>query len=223
MSRRRYRRPNVINTPGSFETRLSLLLDLPEPGVRNGAYEVVRTDLIREEREARERAEELQQLLTAVTADSRARAASRGLAAQAELAGYARGYRAGLRAARRIADQAQLQAGRAVEGLQNEVLRLNDEVGRLTKELQEVRAARERRVRSVRKDGVHVPENPDEAKRVARNIEEFLKVAEDGVMDLEEIRARLPEEANVRDALHHLLLARRAVLTGTQLRLVQPG
>ncbi len=107
-----------------------------------------------------------------------------------------------------------------MEGLTAEVLRLNTEITRLKEELEKTRAAKERKVRSVRKDGVHVPENAEEARRVARNIEEFLKVAEDGEMDLEEIRARLPEEANVRDALHHLLLARRATLSGTLLRLI---
>ncbi|WP_045234496.1 hypothetical protein, partial [Deinococcus pimensis] len=131
-----------------------------------------------------------------------------------------RGYRAGLRAARRLTDESRFQAGRAVEGLTAEVLRLNTEITRLKEELEKTRAAKERKVRSVRKDGVHVPENAEEARRVARNIEEFLKVAEDGEMDLEEIRARLPEEANVRDALHHLLLARRATLSGTLLRLI---
>ncbi|WP_157448862.1 hypothetical protein [Deinococcus peraridilitoris] len=210
------------HTPGSFDARLALLLELPAPAPRDGTYADLRSGLVREEREALDRALELQQLLTSVTQDSRARRAVGGVAAQSELAGYARGYRAGLRAARRIAEQAQSQAGRVLEGLQDEVLRLNDEAARLRSELEQVRAARERKVRSVRKDEVHVPENAEEARRVARNIEEFLKIAEGGEMDLEEIRARLPEEANVRDALHHLLLARRATIHGSNLRLVQP-
>lgn len=207
--------------PGSFEARLAALTELPALAPRDGTYAELRAGLVREEREAVARAVELQDLLTSVTHDGRARRAASGAAAQAEAAGYARGYRSGLRAARRIAEQAQGQAARVLAGLQDEVVRLNDEVARLQRELDALRAARERKVRSVRKDEVHVPENAEEARRVARNIEEFLKVAQDGEMDLEEIRARLPEEANVRDALHHLLLTRRATLQGTQLRLTQ--
>lgn len=220
-TKRRKPRASEEHTPGSFDARLAPLLELPVPASRDGAYADVRAGLAREEREALDRAAELHQLLVSVTHDGRARKAARGAALQAEAAGYARGYRAGLRAARRIADQAHAQASRALEGLQDEVMRLNEDVARLTRELEAARAARERKVRSVRKEAVHVPENADEAQRVARNIEEFLKVAPAGAMDLEEIRARLPEEANVRDALHHLLLARRATIHGTELRLAQ--
>jgi|GEM_PF-5418120 len=221
MPRRRKRRiTHVTHAPGSFEARLAPLLDLPAAADRDGTYTDLRAGLVREEREALERAAELQQLLTSITMDGNARQAAAGIAQQSEAAGYARGYRAGLRAARRIAETAQAQASRALEGLQDEVLRLNDEIARLKREL-EAKQARERKTRSVRKDEVHVPENADEAQRVARNIEEFLKVADGGCMDLEEIRARLPEEANVRDALHHLLLTRRAIIHGTELRLIQ--
>ena len=206
--------------PGSFDARLAVLLELPNPARRDGVYADVRSGLAREEREALERAHELQQLLVNLTSDPLAHRAVSGVAAQSQLAGYARGYRAGLRSARRLTEQAHVQAARVVEGLQDEVLRLNDEIKRLNEELTQARQARERKVRSVRRDEVHVPENAEEAQRVARNIEEFLKVADDGTMDLEEIRARLPEEANVRDALHHLLLARRATIHGTQLRLI---
>lgn len=209
----------VASTPGTFEARLRALSELPAPASRDGAYNEVREGLVREEREALEHVSELQQLLLTLTHDGRSREAARLLSLQADFAGYARGYRAGLRAARRLTDSAHVKASRALEGLQNEVLRLNDEVARLKKELDDAKAAKEKKTRSVRKDGVHVPENADEARRVARNIEEFLKVAEDHTMDLEEIRARLPEEANVRDALHHLLLTRRVTLSGTALRL----
>ena len=219
--RRRRKRPQAPAAPGRFESRLDALSTLPDPSPRDGTYDEVRAGLIQEENLARVSSEELRDLITSITWDPQAHRAARALATQAEAAGYARGYRAGLRAARRVADQSREQATRALEGFQNEILRLNDEVTALKAELDKQRQARERRARSVRKDGVHIPENADEAQRVARNIEEFLKVAQDFEMDLEEIRARLPEEANVRDALHHLLLSRRAVLSGTLLKLAQ--
>ncbi len=219
--RRRRKRPQTPAEPGRFEARLDALSTLPDPAPRDGTYDEVRAGLIAEENLARTSTEELRDLITNITWDPQAHRAARALATQAEAAGYARGYRAGLRAARRVADQSREQATRALEGFQNEILRLNDEVTALKAELEKQRQAKERRARSVRKDGVHIPENADEAQRVARNIEEFLKVAQDFEMDLEEIRARLPEEANVRDALHHLLLSRRAVLSGTLLKLAQ--